>query len=1307
MTKHVQVTKRSQSGAAIGGLSVVIILLFARGDNLASITLGTVLGWLSCAVVYILADFVADQVENGLWFAYRNLAVMVAWYTLGTLPALMLICIGGGVGLALRISRSIAVPWALHISIWHWAAAAAALATARLVFLGLSPARSVDIATLGGLVAGAAAMHIVRHVYSQGLVPLRTNWTLEILLLAAIPVFARVYTVFGPQYLLILLGLVCVQVLRYRQINQARIAIERKTQQLDALENDTTVLRDRSAEMARSLSLINLAAQEVMFNLDSEDALDTACRLAAEIAQTSKVCILIHDQNRHDHLMLMRSVGLKSEHIALYQQGEYLPPLTMPSTLTVVDTEVLAATDPLRTLGRVGEFRSMIRIVLRSGSIPFGTLIIFSTQPRIFQKTEIELLETLAYQVSAALDNTTLLKALEQYAAEQAQLVHLSRISTASLKLETVIESVARLLEHMSGVDSVCVGLLSTDPTRIVFHNTEHHRQQVFPLADVPEVIWMQSQKQPIPRIYYDDEDTLSPALQALMQPSRMSTLALVPMVANDALLGVIALLQREKRVFADSEWRHVELATNQVAAQVHNAQRYRDMEETLERRLRQLVAIEDVAQRITSAVSEDILVSNVIEAAFSATQADLVAVGLLTEGGDFRILSRARVGDGWQAHEAVRPTGDGLLGKVFLSGKALIVPDNTAYPDDHSENAAAPYRSSLVVPLMRDQVALGSLKVESSRPDFFRAEHLDFLNSLAGHAVIALENIRLLEERQKQIATLTRLRQLSLELSGNPNQAQVLESILKASLAITDGDSAVILKYNASTRELLPITGLRWVRHQEPPAYVPVDLPIPARTALWVATTGSIEVIEDIHPDDHYLSHPPNTPINYHSMIFVPLKHGGQIQEVLCISIAAHRVFDDDDLSSVELLAIQAAGHLENNALLERIQTSSNRMRAILDSTREGIILLDTNGRLVEANASAERLLNIELEAFINQNFAQALVESARTAGLPEQETQDALTEMARILRLDPRRITTRSLELNKGGTTRYITEVGSLVYDINDHSVVMGRLLTLRDVTEEKLLASYRDEITKMAVHDLRSPLSTVISGLTLAADIFITDIPDHPIKPVITETLETATSNAQRLLQLVESILEISRMESRRMPLLRERTSMQEMFKAVFLSMSPTLQENDLSLKLNIPDDLPPVNVDTDKIRRVLINLLDNAVRFSPTDSTILLQAERQGEKILVKVADSGRGIPPEERERIFDKFTQIKENVPLRGFKGAGLGLAFCKLVLEAHGERIWVDSDSPLPGACFALTLPLADTDAAVTAPQAVFAQATD
>jgi signal transduction histidine kinase len=187
-----------------------------------------------------------------------------------------------------------------------------------------------------------------------------------------------------------------------------------------------------------------------------------------------------------------------------------------------------------------------------------------------------------------------------------------------------------------------------------------------------------------------------------------------------------------------------------------------------------------------------------------------------------------------------------------------------------------------------------------------------------------------------------------------------------------------------------------------------------------------------------------------------------------------------------------------------------------------------------------------------------------------------------------------------------------------------------------------------------------------------------------------MDVSRDSGSRLMGLIESMLDIAKLERREMPLNRQPVAIKELIDGAHKALFATVQEAQVEVEFSVPDNLPDVHVDPELTRRVLINLLGNALRYTPSQGKILISANltRQQDRVIVRVADSGRGIPPEERERIFEKYRQVQGSTPYRGGRGTGLGLTFCKLVVEQHGERIWVEPESPLSGACFAFTLPI-------------------
>jgi signal transduction histidine kinase len=223
-------------------------------------------------------------------------------------------------------------------------------------------------------------------------------------------------------------------------------------------------------------------------------------------------------------------------------------------------------------------------------------------------------------------------------------------------------------------------------------------------------------------------------------------------------------------------------------------------------------------------------------------------------------------------------------------------------------------------------------------------------------------------------------------------------------------------------------------------------------------------------------------------------------------------------------------------------------------------------------------------------------------------------------------------------------------------------------------------------MIVHDLRGPLTAITTSLKLLNEIAPAD---DPLGRAVKQTTEMSSRAVRKLLNLVDSLLDISKLESGVIALEYEPTRLRSLCKAVTDELAPLAQELDVQLHVNVPETLPTLNTDPEKVERVVLNLVDNAIKFTPSGGRVVIQAYPPGEEdfLRVEVRDTGPGIPDEHKERLFDRFAQIDGQRGRR--RGTGLGLTFCRLAIEAHGGRIWVE-DNPQGGAIFAFTLPVAD-----------------
>ena len=225
---------------------------------------------------------------------------------------------------------------------------------------------------------------------------------------------------------------------------------------------------------------------------------------------------------------------------------------------------------------------------------------------------------------------------------------------------------------------------------------------------------------------------------------------------------------------------------------------------------------------------------------------------------------------------------------------------------------------------------------------------------------------------------------------------------------------------------------------------------------------------------------------------------------------------------------------------------------------------------------------------------------------------------------------------------------------------------------------LEETRDSLIHMIVHDLRTPLTSIIGGLQTVIDC-------EYAADVTTEFVPMAVSDANTLLEMVNTLLDVNKLEAGQMTLELAPADVRSLLETAVEQVRGLVVEHGLRLEEELDDSCATQSVDADKLRRVAVNLLGNAAKFTPEGGLITIGSHCDGEHLTVWVQDTGPGIPPEYRERIFDKFGQVAGEGRRRK-NSTGLGLTFCKLVAEAHGGRIWVESEEG-QGSRFILELP--------------------
>jgi PAS domain S-box-containing protein len=234
-------------------------------------------------------------------------------------------------------------------------------------------------------------------------------------------------------------------------------------------------------------------------------------------------------------------------------------------------------------------------------------------------------------------------------------------------------------------------------------------------------------------------------------------------------------------------------------------------------------------------------------------------------------------------------------------------------------------------------------------------------------------------------------------------------------------------------------------------------------------------------------------------------------------------------------------------------------------------------------------------------------------------------------------------------------------------------------QDATPQMELEQLRRDLTAMVYHDLRGPLHTINSGLQKLAHV----LSNHE-NPAVLTLLQMGTRATRQLRRMIDSLLDIQRMEEGNAILNLQPVELRVVLADAVQLVQPLAWEAGQELKFDLPTHLPAVLVDNEMMVRVVVNLLENAVKYTPGGGMIRLSARIAGNAAFISVKDSGPGIPAEMLTRIFDKFSRVKyHDAP----KGLGLGLAFCRLAIAAHGGSIWVESEVGR-GSEFLFTLPL-------------------
>ena len=526
-----------------------------------------------------------------------------------------------------------------------------------------------------------------------------------------------------------------------------------------------------------------------------------------------------------------------------------------------------------------------------------------------------------------------------------------------------------------------------------------------------------------------------------------------------------------------------------------------------------------------------------------------------------------------------------------------------------------------------------------------YSQEDVDLLQAVANRAATGMENARLYQEVQAQLATGRKrteaFQAAASRLALEENADQTLEQLVEAARDLVGARHGAVVVWNAQGEavkvigEYLPTLAAVGLGGPPSASRSPSDTDTPA------SLTASFRS-RDLSRGVFYLEGKPD-----------------------------ETAFNDDDQRLLDLFAMLASVLIDNLRLYAAQSRERSTLTAIQASITEGLVVLDAEGRVVYFNGAAERLLAVAASSAKGRLFSELVDTRA-----PDFEDPPVAARALKSL-VDGSSEETK-VDLVMVRPQRLDLSVSSFPIALSPDEGMVGILI--RDVTQDRDLDRRRDTFVSVASHELRTPMTTIIGFADLLMDELGKDAQQRRWLTYISE-------ETQRLTGILDDMLDVSHIQAGTVGLTVERIALHESVADVVAVLAPTTEMHDFIVDCG--PFLPKVLADRNKLSQVLMNLLTNAVKYSPKGGRIVVSGrhEPRNDRVVVSVSDEGIGLQPKDFEAVFETFHRVR-NAETDHIRGSGLGLYIVKQLVDLMGGEVWLESEARR-GSTFFFTMPVA------------------
>jgi two-component system NtrC family sensor kinase len=499
-------------------------------------------------------------------------------------------------------------------------------------------------------------------------------------------------------------------------------------------------------------------------------------------------------------------------------------------------------------------------------------------------------------------------------------------------------------------------------------------------------------------------------------------------------------------------------------------------------------------------------------------------------------------------------------------------------------------------------------------------------------------------EDLGRRVLELETLAQIGRSVTVMLDLDEVLATVVESAVQLTGAEEGSLLLLDDVSGELY----MRASKNFDDEFVRTFRVQVQDSLAGQVVETGKVVLLDARSPKKI------KTAYLVHSLIYVPLQVRGRTIGVLGVdNRKAGLELDEHDAKVMMAMADYAAIAIENAKLLNRSEAERSKLETILLQTENAVIVVDPDHRILVMNKAAQEAFNVQGD-FIGRSVVEAIDDPKLLA----------------LIREPGISVKREEIEVSDG---RIFNAVKSPIRGV-------GQAVVMHDISHLKELDRIKSEFVTTVSHDLRSPLTAILGYVELIERA-------GPTTSQQDEFISRIKLSVEQITNLVSDLLDLGRIEAG-LDSTHEETPISVLARYAVESMRVPAEAKGLSLELEVEDDLPMVNGDPIRLRQMIGNLLENAVKYTPSGGQVCLEANSEDSQIILRVLDDGPGIPPSDQPYLFDKFYRAS-NIPA-DVPGTGLGLSIVKSIVDHHNGRIWVDSQMG-EGTVFTVVLPALQT----------------